>query len=145
MQTVTFSATATAQADLVKVDVFGSGYYEGSPAGLRVFARSSANGAAATIELILVRKGVRLAVFPATVTATAYRADAAGTGGSYICKVEFTEGGTSKVDLLGLEMLNNTCDPGWNGDDAGAAWMIGCSSLGGLTALTLELAATTEV
>lgn len=130
---------------MTQLSASGEPFYKDSVGGVRVFARSTANGGAGTIELVLVRKGVRLAVFPATVTATAYRSDAAGTGGSYICTVSFTATSSDKLDLLGMEEYAGLCGPGLSGDDAGACWMIGCSSLGGLTNLTLELATTKEV
>lgn len=145
MQTVTFSATATALSDLERVQMQDSAPYARGVGGVRVFARSTGTGDPATIEMVLVRQGVRLATFAGTVTPTAYRTDAAGTGGSYLCDVEFGEGGSSKFDLLGAEFRNGQCAPGLSGDDSGTCWMIGCSDLGDLTALTLELCPTTEV
>lgn len=143
MQSVTFSGTATALSAMTEVDMGDAGaQFPGGTAGLRVFATSTGTGSAATVEFVLVEKGVRLAVFPATVTPTAYRGDAAGTGGSYLCTVAFTEGGTSKLDLLGAYPKNGVIGPGLDGDDAGATWMVGCSALGGTTALTLRLAPT---
>lgn len=146
MQSVTFSSTATALSDLTVVDMAdGDPTFAGGYGGLRVFASSTATGGAATVEFVLVEKGVRLATFPATVTPSAYRANAAGTGGSYLCDVVFAEGGTSKLDLFGAYGRNGQIGPGLNGDDQGACWMVGCSSLGGTTALTLRLAKTVVV
>ena len=144
MQSVTFSGTATALSAMTQLNLGGSPTYHGGTANVRVFATSTGTGAAASIELVLVEKGVRLATFPAVVTPTAYRTDAAGTGGGYVCTVAFTEGGTSKFDPLGAYAANGLSEAGLSGDDAGAAWLIGCSGLGDTTALTLRFA-TTEV
>jgi hypothetical protein len=142
LQTITFTGTATALSAMTVLGPFdGDPTFESGPAAIRVFASSATNAGASTIELVLVKAGVRLATFTATCTPTAYRTDAAGTGGGYVNTVVFAETQTSKHDLLGMLMGPSGMSPGLSGDDEGSCWMVGCS-VRGAGDLTLNIATT---
>lgn len=72
----------------------------------RLTATTSAASQTATVALILAEVGQtsseRIAIFPATVTSTAYRTPSDGSAAaSYVGTVAFTESADSKMDLLG--------------------------------------------
>lgn len=91
----------------------------------RFFVNGDASSGNPVIEMALVdvdgSSTVVLGRYPATCTVSSRRAAAGGASGAYICVVVFTEGGTSKFDLLGH-----------GGGDGGvnARWYVGCTSLG---------------
>lgn len=72
---------------------------------VRLTATTTAASQTATIALILAEIGqteTKIAIFPATVSSTAYRTPSDGSAaGSYVATVAFTETGNSKLDLLG--------------------------------------------
>lgn len=109
---------------------------------------ASATGAAGTIALILTDPNsadTKVRIVEATVTATAQRAvNTGGASGGYVCTVAFADG-TNKVDLNGGSKNGPTTVT-----SAGAQavlplpvrWFVGCSSLGGLSSLTVCVSTT---
>lgn len=112
-----------------------TGAVSGQANVLSVWAQSTANGAAGTLDVVFayttdgttaIGTGV-VACFRATVTPSTRRRARAGASGDYICDVVFTESLSHILDLIGYG----------NGTD-GPKVYIGMSSLGGLTGVKLH-------
>ena len=141
----TFNAFTAASSSLADYQILDA--LPNSKPGGNDFARFFANGnhasGTATLELVLVKKGVVVASFTATVTATARRTAADNGSGNYLSTVSFAETGTSTIDLLG-------CTAGPSGkvgapgltylNDDGAVWMLGCTALTNFTSLVVNAA-----
>lgn len=144
MQTMTFSSASTTLSTFQTVELGGySPSVKGGVQFLRIFGTAAVTSAgdAATIELALVKDGVRIGYWEAICT-TAVQTD----GTDELIKVVFTEGGTSKFDLLGCDSYD--IDRGGLTAPGGkAVWMIGAvsfSTVGTVTALNLTLATSKE-
>lgn len=144
-QELSFTAASADLDNFVPIDT-GAGdsgrHYDVQ--GIRVLAQVDDNTNPSTLQFALVRKNQVYAKFDATVTATTRRTNAAGTGGLYVCSVEFDESENSKLDLLGDWYRNRQKNRGAGGEDAGAVWMVGCTALGaGAELLNVQIAPTT--
>ena len=142
MQTMTFASASTSLSNYNVVEVSGSPSIRDGSQVIRLtgYAAASAAGDTATVELALVVGGLRVGYFPATVTTVAQQ-----EGTDYLCTVEFTEGGTSKFDLLGCDAYSIDQVVGSVAPDGKAVWMIGAAAFSGITSLTLGLATTSRV
>jgi len=102
---------------------------------ITVMCTSDANGGDGTLFLALAdlnsasssgEPGV-IHYQTATVAVTTRRSDYDNAGGKYVCNVTFQISGKNTADLHGFENRANK--------RGGPRWYLGCSSLGGLTAI----------
>lgn len=144
-QQETFSSASSDIANYQPLDIphDDPSFARGSGA-VRVFAQSNSSSGSATLEMALVRAGVVVGRFTATVTPTTRRTAADNSSGDYICDVVFQETSNSKFDLLGARRKSGLMDPGLSGDDSGAAWMVGVTALTTITSLDLTIVSSTE-
>jgi hypothetical protein len=142
-QSVTFTAASANLDNFTAIDT-GPGdatHKDGSPQGIRVFAQTTNAADEHVLSLVLVRGNAVYAHFTATVAGTARRTGSANDAGLYVCDVEFSETTNSKFDLMGDWYENRQKNRGLGGAEAGAVWMIGCTTFDGdATALNVQIA-----
>jgi len=146
-QTTTFTAASANLDNFVAIDT-GPGdatHKDGSPQGIRVFAQTTNAADEHVLSLVLVRGNAVYAHFTAAVTGTARRTGSANDAGLYVCDIVFDETATSKFDLLGDWYEHRQKNRGIGGAEAGAIWMLGCTTLEADTTLNVQIAPSSVV
>jgi len=132
----TFASASSALSTYQVVDVSGTPSVRTGAQFLRLFGVATGTAAdTVTVELALIKAGVRIASFYATGTLLAIT-----DGTKNVITFAFDEGSSSKFDLLGCDRYTVDQVSGTTAPDNKAFWMIGVSALSGASDVDLYAA-----